>query len=151
MEHQLVEWERALPKDMGLRNSRDIPSESGDANQLERYRVIITLRYHNLRILIHRLVVVKFLDACGRTDRDEQELALLQQIGLNSVQICVQSSLEIIAIVNLIVNSTGVRRGFLGAWWFSLYYSMSWSNLFFQCLTNLLQHLMQHWLFLHVC
>ena len=66
MEHQLVEWERALPKDMGLRNSRDIPFESDDANQIERYRVVITLRYHNLRILIHRVVVVKFQDIRGR-------------------------------------------------------------------------------------
>lgn len=125
MEHHLAEWERALPRGVGLRKSEDIPFRMDDTYQLERYRVIITLRYHNLRILIHRLVVVKFLDACGRTDRDEQELVLLQQIGLNSVQICVKSSLEIITIVRLNVHSTGVQRGYLGAWWFSLYYSKS--------------------------
>jgi hypothetical protein len=123
MEHQLMGWERALPENMGLRNSGDFPFEGDDAD-LERYRVIITLRYHNLRILIHRLVVVRFLDIRGKVDPADQELALLQQIGSNSVQICMRSSLEIISIVHSIVHSTGMRRGLLGAWWFSLYYSM---------------------------
>jgi hypothetical protein len=151
MEHQLVEWERVLPKDLGLLNSRDMPFESNGECHIQRYRVIITLRYHNLRILIHRVVVVKFLHACGKTDRDDQEVALLRQIGLNSVRISVQSSLEIIAIVNLIVHSTGAQRGFLGAWWFSLYYSMSLSLLILGWLTNNPpQRSMQHWSFLHV-
>jgi len=65
---------------------------------------------------------VMFLDVCGKTNRDEQELSLLQQIGFNSVQICMHSSLEIISIVNTIVHATGSRREWLGAWWFSLYY-----------------------------
>lgn len=124
MEQQLAEWVRTLPANMSLRDSREIPSEGHDADLVERYRIIITLRYHNLRVLIHRLVVGRFLDICGKVERDEQELALLQQIGSNSVQICVKSSLEIISIVNTIVHSMGMRRGFLGAWWFSLYYSM---------------------------
>jgi hypothetical protein len=124
LEEQLAQWVRTLPANMGLRNSQDIPSEGRDPELLERYRIILTLRYHNLRILVHRIVVVRFLDICGKVDRDEQELTLLQQIGSNSVQICVQSSLEIISIVNNIVHSIGMRRGFLGAWWFSLYYSM---------------------------
>ena len=47
---------------------------------------------------------------------DDAELGLLQQIWGNSVQICVQSAMEIISIVSLIVNSTGIRQGFLGAW-----------------------------------
>lgn len=125
MEHELAQWVGTLPASMSLRNSKEIPSDGHDADVLEQYRIIITLRYHNLRILIHRLVVGRFLDICGKVDRDEQELALLQQIGSNSVQICFKSSLEIISIVNTIVHSTGMRRGFLGAWWFSLYYSMT--------------------------
>ncbi|KAF2801274.1 uncharacterized protein BDZ99DRAFT_456469 [Mytilinidion resinicola] len=119
MEQQLMAWERSLPANMALRKSQEISSEEDDT---ERYRIILTLRYHNLRILIHRLVVVRFLDTCGKADRDEQELALLRQIGSNSVQICVHSSLEIISIVSTIVHSTGVRQVYLGAWWFSLYY-----------------------------
>lgn len=122
MERQLIAWERSLPPNMDLRQSQDIPL--GD-NDYERYRIILTLRYHNLRILIHRIVVVRFLDICGKPDRDENELAMLQQDGLNSVQTCVPSSLEIISIVNTVVHATGARREWLGAWWFSLYYGAS--------------------------
>lgn len=125
MEHQLVEWENSLPINMGLRKSHDIPGDDEEADPAERFRLIITLRYHNLRILVHRLVVVRYLDTCGKADNNPQEVATLQQIGANSIQICIQSAMEIITIVSLLTQSTGQRRGFLGFWWFSLYYSMS--------------------------
>lgn len=124
MEQHLAQWVQTLPANMSLRNSREIPSDGHDADLLERYRIILTIRYHNLRILAHRPIVVRFLDMCRKVECDEQELALLQQIGSSSVHICVKSSLEIVSIVNTIVHSTGMRRNFLGAWWFSLYYSM---------------------------
>lgn len=123
MEHQLLEWECTLPAHLSLRQSQDIPPEE-KADECERFRVLLTLRYHNLRILIHRPVLVKFLEIAGSSTADAQEIMILQQMGSNSVQRCVQSSMEIISIVNLIVHSLGIRRRFLGAWWFSLYYSM---------------------------
>jgi hypothetical protein len=55
-------------------------------------------------------------------DIDPQEINLLQQLGGNSVQICVKSSMEIIAIIHNIVASPTPRRLWLGAWWFTLYY-----------------------------
>ncbi len=123
MEQQLVDWKRLLPPNMDLIRSQDLSSEGEEPAESERFRIILTLRYHNLRILIHRLIVVKFLDMSGKNTTDDQQLALLQQIGSNSVQICVQSATEIISIVNLVVHAAGVRRTLLGAWWFSLYYS----------------------------
>ena len=123
MEHHLLEWEGNLPIHLRPRGSQHIPSEE-DADSCERFRVILALRYHNLRILIHRPILVKFLDIAGSHGPDDRELMLLQQVGTNSMQQCVQSSMEIIAIVNQIVHSSGMRRRFLGAWWFSLYYSM---------------------------
>jgi hypothetical protein len=50
---------------------------------------------------------------------------LFQQIGFNSVQICMHAASEIINIVNQVVHSTGIQRKFLGACWFTLYYSSS--------------------------
>ena len=129
MELQLAEWERTLPPNLTIRLSSEIPSESQDPYLLERFRVILTLRYHNIRILIHRVILVRFLDLLGNLNNGNQDLAMLQQIGSNSVKNCVQSSMEIISIVNLVVHSTGIRRSFLGAWWFSLYYSVYMSHL----------------------
>jgi len=125
MEHQLVEWKSKLPPQMELVQSEGILSANDDVSPSERYRIILTLRYHNLRILIHRLILVKFLDLSGKATADDQQLILLQQIGSNSVKICVQSATEIISIVNIVVHSTGARRTLLGAWWFSLYYTFN--------------------------
>lgn len=125
IEHQLVGWERTLPIDLKLIQSGDIPLDEGGSRSSERFRVILSLRYHNLRILLHRPILVKFLDASGKPDSDHQELALLQQVGSNSIQICVKSCIEIISIVHIIVHSTGERRCSLGAWWFSLYYTFN--------------------------
>jgi hypothetical protein len=123
LEHRLVEWERSLPGDLSLLNSAGMRSLDEATYWMGRYRVVLTLRYHNLRILLHRVIVVKFLDICGDTDRDEQDLASLQQVGSNSIHICLQSAMEIISIVHFVVHSTDSRRECLGAWWFSLYYS----------------------------
>ncbi len=120
-EQQLLDWEKSLPASLFLKKSQDIPAKDSDAS--EKFRVILTLRYHNLRILLHRSMLVRFLDVIGEKDFTNPELAMLQQIGANSVHICVQSSMEIISIVSIIVNSGIVGHGMLGAWWFTLYYS----------------------------
>lgn len=124
LEQQLREWESDLPTGLTLRRSNDIPQEHNtDYHVLERLNVILTLRFHHLKILLHRPILVRFLDCCGEVSSAQHELALLQHIGSNSTLLCVQSAEEIISIVSTIVHSEGRRREYLGAWWFSLYYS----------------------------
>lgn len=123
MEHQLDQWQRHLPPNMVLENSQSIPGDHDSADPAERFRVIITLRYHNLRLLIHRLVIVRFLDTFGKAKEDSHDLEILQQAGANSFRICAESAFEIISIVSLLTHSNGQRRLFLGFWWYSLYYS----------------------------
>ncbi|TVY91550.1 hypothetical protein LAWI1_G001220 [Lachnellula willkommii] len=123
LEQQLVDWQHALPPTLGLRNSQDIPMENPGTN--EKFRVILTLRYHNLRILLHRTMLVRFLNTIGGDILDNQEAPLLQQVGINSVQICIQSSVEIISLVSGIVKYGDNKRKMLGAWWFSLYYTFN--------------------------
>ena len=130
MQHQLSEWERLLPPSLDLRNvntfihhpdlAESIPSP------LDRFRVILKLRYYNLRILLHRPILVMFLDMLGKgpDHPTHQEATLLQQIGSNSIQICVQSSRDIVAIIRANVMEVD-NRSRLGAWWFSLYYTFN--------------------------
>jgi hypothetical protein len=128
-EQQLIDWKRDLPSSLTLHQSIDMLSVSSPldpiSSSLERFPIVLTLRYHNLRVLLHRPVLVMFLDITGTSapTLDTQELILLKQIGSNSIQICVQSSMEIIGIMSTLVTSTGLRRTWLGAWWFSLYYT----------------------------
>jgi hypothetical protein len=49
-------------------------------------------------------------------------------------RICVQSSIEIISLISTIVASTGLRRTWLGAWWFTLYYTFNAALVLFAAL-----------------
>lgn len=129
MEQQLFSWERSLPPSLQLVSTTvltEMPPEQTSSSFHYfswKFRVILTLRYLNLRVLLHRPVLVKFIAASRCPDRDPRDLELLQQMGMNSMQIVVDSAMEIIDIVWRIVSEPGWKQSLLGAWWFSLYYS----------------------------
>jgi len=124
IEQQLLDWQRNLPSGLPLVQASDLAAWSDqEVTNVHRFRVILTLRYHNLRILAHRPVLVKFLDLLASRTSDYQQLSVLQQVGMDNVQTCIHSANSIIAIVGHIVNSHTSIRHLLGAWWFSLYYS----------------------------
>ncbi|KUJ16925.1 uncharacterized protein LY89DRAFT_707337 [Mollisia scopiformis] len=131
IEQQLGEWQLLLPPSLGLCNVNDLFQPPDLANSIpspiDRFQVILKLRYCNLRTLLHRPILVKFLDIIGKAspNSDAGEVNLLQQIGSNSIQICVQSSMDIVAIVRAMVTGSGAHRSRLGAWWFSLYYTFN--------------------------
>ncbi|KAH8817271.1 fungal-specific transcription factor domain-containing protein [Xylogone sp. PMI_703] len=140
MEQLLVDWERQLLPTLALHQASDIAHLSVDTDVItklsEKLRIILTLRHHNLRVLLHRPILVNFLNLTGDAAlrEDSQSIALLQHIGSNSIQICVQSSIEIISIIHTIVFSTGERRTWLGAWWFCLYYTFNAALVLFSSL-----------------
>jgi hypothetical protein len=131
MEQQLAVWVRQLPPSLDQSNISDLIHSPGSTNTtpsaLDRFRIIIKLRHHNVCILLHRPILVRFLDMIGKSPSlsEAQEASSLQQIGSNSIQICVQSSMDIIAIVRAIVGGSNHHRSLLGAWWFSLYYTFN--------------------------
>jgi hypothetical protein len=93
-----------------------------------RLRVVLTLRYNNLRILLHRPILASLLTDSVPDKTRTNGVSIIQQVGASSVQACTRSAKEVISIVSLIVHSKGPTRGLLGAWWFSLYYSEWWYN-----------------------
>lgn len=126
LEQQLSEWRESLPSGLMIRDSAEVFSfDGGSPPAWERPRIVLTLRYHNVRILVHRLVLVRFLETAGKGDLDEQRFALMKQIGLNSVRICMCAASEIINFVYEVVQSAGIKRTLLGAWWFTVYYGMT--------------------------
>lgn len=93
-------------------------------------RVVLTLRYLNIRVLLHRPILIKFLDiAYGGTPdwhpAANNELPLLQSYGVVNLRKCLESSKEIIEIISTSVFAWGWRQrhSLLDVWWFSLYYS----------------------------
>ncbi len=102
------------------------PAEGSTENAWRqlRLRFILTLRYTNVRILLHRPVLVKFLEGLSNPV-DNHDFSMLQQVGAIHIQIAIKSAKEIICLVLSALQSASGRAkwGLLGAWWFSLYYS----------------------------
>lgn len=127
LEQRLTAWKRNLYPQLRRR-----PWDALDSDSLspiawdpvfDRLSVIITLRYLNARILLHRPVLSAFLrkrvrQRVGGAELDEED-AFFQDLGERSVKICEQSAMEIVQIV----YRTSAPPALLGAWWFSAYYS----------------------------
>ncbi|KAL1884697.1 hypothetical protein Plec18167_002289 [Paecilomyces lecythidis] len=132
LDQQLVQWAHTLPPHLQLRKAQDI-SDDVDNHFGEKARVILTLRYQNLRLLLHRPILLRFLGFIGRTDEESPDRVALQQVGMNDLSICVEAAAEIIGIVHRSVTPDPRRRKLLGAWWFSLYYTFNAALVVFSC------------------
>ena len=129
IEQRLLEWKHALPASLSilagptLLSGVDQPTAIGGTGQVRPLSTILTLRYLNLRLLLHRPILVKFFEYQNDVTTHEEEAILLQQIGTNSISRCHRAATEIISIVHS-ATGTPAMRELLGAWWFTLYYSM---------------------------
>lgn len=124
IEHQLLEWQSSLAPLFGLITPQELRNSNGNDFSLERrFRVILTLRYHNVRILAHRRMLDLYLASIERSQSYDAEDSMLKQVGYRSKGICMQSASDLIAIVHILLHSPEPKRGLLGAWWFTLYYS----------------------------
>ena len=94
---------------------------------MERLVNVLSVRYHNLQILLHRPVLETFLEACGCSVSAESSQGRargrVHKLGIGDVETCVHSATVIISIVHTVVRSTAWRRDLLGAWNYSLFYS----------------------------
>lgn len=124
MEQQLFNWQSSLPSALRLVDASDVLTAGGDTLGWK-FRVILSLRYHNLRILAHRPILDRFLQRMDGTDQLAHEAATLSQIGHMSKAFCLSSAQAIIEITSVCMEKNGeaAMSGFLGAWWFTLYYS----------------------------
>lgn len=127
-ETQLNEWKNQILPSLNLRVC-DTPLCSQDLSKLEakdkikeRFIFVLSLRFHNLHILLHRPILEKWLDVHGGAV-DDAETNMMQQVCISSIENCVDSAMIIISIVHTVVLSSGWRRDLLGAWNYSLFYS----------------------------
>lgn len=119
VEQLLMAWRRGLPPELQLKPWTGSSTEADGSSLFDRLSIIITLRYLNARILLHRPVLARFLDHVGNRAADPDECDFLYQLGQSNLQVCIDSASEIIAIV----HNVETRPYLLGAWWFSAYYS----------------------------
>ena len=126
-----------------LWNIEGAAESSNEAYRIMKLRNVLNLRYLNVRILLHRPILTRLLDARSDLSIQAAELALLEQIGSNSISICMQSATSIITIVQTVLRVSERQSSLLGAWWFTLYYGKTCSRLESPSLTQL-QYSMVH-------
>ncbi|GAB7346627.1 hypothetical protein MBLNU459_g1764t2 [Dothideomycetes sp. NU459] len=126
LDHQLLSWRQNLPSALKTSNS-SIPAVDLSTRIPQRLRSILTLRFLNTRLLLHRPVLARLLDnhaaaaAPSATAQDPSETTALRDLARTSTTCALESATQIIGIV----HSHGERKAALGAWWFSLYFTFN--------------------------
>ncbi|CAI7674072.1 unnamed protein product [Penicillium pancosmium] len=131
-QNQLNEWRLQLLPSLGFRiwdspmSAEDVEKMNRDYIIYHRFNIVLSVRYNNLRILLHRRRLESFVEGFwvdeAITTHDKR---LMKQMDLGSVESCVESAISIISTVHCIMMSGGWRRELLGAWNFSLYYTFN--------------------------
>ncbi|KAL4965735.1 Zn(II)2Cys6 transcription factor [Aspergillus stella-maris] len=123
LRHLLEEWVPSVPAHMALIKSSDCTGQLGRDRGIDRFRLILTLRYYNVRLLINRTVLVRLCEGMDDHAVQSHDCLALQDIARSTVQMCVESATEIINILRIVVESERQQQGLLGFWWFALYYT----------------------------
>lgn len=129
-ERQLEAQRSQIARELRL-HIHDAPVQPEDLERVERqdvirerFNIVISLRYHNIRILLHRPVLERILDTyAGAGSPNIYDKSILHQIGIRNIEACVDSAKVIISAVHTVVLSASWRRDLLGAWNYSLFYS----------------------------
>uniref|UniRef100_A0A0B7JQX4 Xylanolytic transcriptional activator regulatory domain-containing protein n=1 Tax=Bionectria ochroleuca TaxID=29856 RepID=A0A0B7JQX4_BIOOC len=122
LEQELNNWASALPSPLFLRSSTNLPEE-GDVQDdvLERFRVVLSLRYLSVQLLLYRPVLA---DSLARGTSGEKQRSV-SKVQANFNFMCVQVAEDIINIIHAVLTKPGLGRHLMGAWWFTLYYTFN--------------------------
>jgi hypothetical protein len=126
LEQKLTAWKHKLLPQLQRRPWDSLDPDGVSVSTwdpvFDRLSVILTLRYLNTRIVLHRPILSAFLRQRSRPRTAEslaREDPFFNDLGDRSVRICQQSAMEIVEIV----YKTSKPPALLGAWWFTAYYS----------------------------
>jgi hypothetical protein len=127
VEQKLATWKQELPAHLQRRPWDTLDPDSVSVSTwdpvFDRLSVVLTLRYLNTRIVLHRPILNVFLRQRARRNAGIEaasgEDAFFSDLGERSIQICQKAAMEIVDIV----YKTSRPPALLGAWWFTAYYS----------------------------
>ncbi|KGO50258.1 hypothetical protein PEX2_028230 [Penicillium expansum] len=131
-QRQLNEWRTQLVPSLGLHIHERLMTPEDvkhmDPHFMIRYRfdIVLSIRYHNLRILLHRRRLESLLETLWLpSDMPTEDKRIFMPMDLASVHSCLESASSIIAIVHSFTTSKVRHHEFLGAWNYTLYYTFN--------------------------
>lgn len=118
---ELRTWSTSLPVHWRLCESRS--KMLLEYSEINRLRVILTLRYHNINILIHRpLLSSTIRHFFGGSQMSIDNPSYLMQIAMAEAHECVRSAQSTIDIVYAILSVDDSGKSNLGMGYYTLYY-----------------------------
>lgn len=117
-EHDLSQWVQSLPpyitpitkKEFNLDPASDKPASLS-------YQVILTLRYLNVRMLLHRAVLSRLLSmTASESNANAEDFAIGSAIS--SIDKCLEMAIQTISII----SQARHRQDILPVWWWSIYF-----------------------------
>ncbi|KEQ92074.1 hypothetical protein AUEXF2481DRAFT_43482 [Aureobasidium subglaciale EXF-2481] len=123
LEQEISQWVADLSPDLGLIYATEVASLSHAVDRaILRFRVILTLRYSNIELLVHRPFLIRALGSSAPDHNEKQPSRSMAQIGNSASQACIKAAHETISIVHTILVNESCGKDLLGAWWFTLFY-----------------------------
>jgi len=117
VEQDLSTWTQGLPRGLFPVTASDLDRLGVDDSDAHRFRIILTLRFLNVRMLLHRSVLSRLLEErshdCNAVYRD-----FMLMMSAGSLGMCVDAAVETIAII----SRTTQRQHVLPIWWYSIYF-----------------------------
>lgn len=124
LEQLLEEWKSHLPPSLSIQGEHNSAPEIDETAQLG-LKIVLALRYHTVRNLVHRPSLERFLvqtsPTCQTDEVIETELRLLITFSQHSLQVTMNSSAAIVSLLKNLGHCTTLP----GPWWFHMYSGMS--------------------------
>ncbi|KAJ0144573.1 Serine/threonine-protein kinase KIN28 [Fusarium oxysporum f. sp. albedinis] len=119
---QLRAWSAGLPPYIRLCESKE--KSLSENSQVNRLRAILTLRYHNINILIHRPFLCSTIRHLfgGGDPASVDNSSYLIQLAMGEAHECIRSAQHTIELVHTIITADPSGNNNLGVAYFTLYY-----------------------------
>ena len=125
-EQELSEWQGSLPVQLRPCDADELlqltDTEAQDTT-IERFRVVLTLRYLNAQLLLHRPTFIRSLSALNRQSKvPHRSSGSVNSMQANFDKTFVQVAQNMLDIIHVVMMRQDHGRHLIGAWWFTLYY-----------------------------
>ncbi|KAF2219596.1 fungal-specific transcription factor domain-containing protein [Elsinoe ampelina] len=118
---ELDRWRARLPSEMTLLTTEALKIGQVTAMKLP---FIMTLRYHNVKLMAYRPFVSRMLQDVAAVDHIGSHTSVQPMIG-HVKQPCTDAAKETIDLIETALATPGVGSAVMGAWWFTLHYVFS--------------------------
>ncbi|OQV05505.1 Fungal specific transcription factor domain-containing protein [Cladophialophora immunda] len=126
LEVELARWKSAIPSPLRVLSQDEVRLAAANRNSADDIAIslILTLRYLHTRLLLHRPMATSFLGLDVLDDGHGKKDDFLQQFGQSSLECCLSSALEMIALLS-VASDQGYQFRPSTTWWFQIYYAFS--------------------------